>query len=207
MCYAMLCSNRSVCAALCIIISLCLCACTGDSWFASVRTAELLRQNGLFFIGDVKTGHARYPEKEIKASTPQDPGAWATFVSKIKARGDELVPIFAVSHRRGESVHTFISTCSTTLKGNSVVAYFEDDEERCNAEISDFELTRKAARVHNDFTKAQPVADRHNRYRQVSASFFLLAAFPATLVAPFLTCVCCVCADRRSTSSPWRSAS
>ena len=27
----------------------------GDSWFASVRTIELLAEHGLYFIGDVKT--------------------------------------------------------------------------------------------------------------------------------------------------------
>ena len=53
------------------------------------------------------------------------------------------------------------------LTGASVSAYFEDDEERCNAELAEFELTRKAPRVCNDFTLAQPVSDRHNRYRQV----------------------------------------
>ena len=33
-------------------------------------------------------------------------------------------------------------------------------------EIQDHEITRKAARVHNDFTIGQPTIDRHNRYRQ-----------------------------------------
>ena len=33
-------------------------------------------------------------------------------------------------------------------------------------EISEHEIARKAAKVHNDFTLAQPTIDRHNRYRQ-----------------------------------------
>lgn len=83
------------------------------------------------------------------------------------ASSTSQVPIFAVSHRRGETVHKFIATCGTTLKGSSTKAYFEDDEERANCNICEFETARKAPRVLNDYTLAQPCIDRHNRYRQV----------------------------------------
>lgn len=128
-----------------------------------------MRRNGMHFIGDVKTGSAHYPTKEIQAATAAASGSWATFTSELKLGGDKLMPIFAISHRRGEAVHTFVSTCGTSLKGNAVMAYFEDDEERCNAQVNDFEISRSAARVHNDYTLAQPCSDRHNRYRQVCA--------------------------------------
>lgn len=35
-----------------------------DSWFASVKTAELVLKNGHEFIGPVKTSHAGFPKKE-----------------------------------------------------------------------------------------------------------------------------------------------
>lgn len=140
---------------------------SGDSWFASVRTAELMMQHGLHFVGDVKTGTRRFPMDALKESTPQENGAWSTCTSSLQLGDDRIIPIYAVSHRRGESIHGFISTCGTTLSGDSVHAYFEDDEERCNAECADYALTRKAPRICNDFTLAQPVSDRHNRYRQV----------------------------------------
>ena len=78
----------------------------------------------------------------------------------------EEKPIYACTHRRGESIHGFIGTCGTTLPGEALMAYFEDDEERAMGEVMEHEITRKAASIHNDFTLAQPTIDRHNRYRQ-----------------------------------------
>lgn len=65
-------------------------------------------------------------------------------------------------------MHKFIATCGTTIAGGASKAYFEDDEERANANLDDFEITRKSPRVLNDYTLAQPCLDRHNRYRQVT---------------------------------------
>ena len=93
-------------------------------------------------------------------------GVWATFTTDLKLDGDKIIPIYCVTHRRGESVHAFVSSCGTTLPGNAVMAYFEDDEERVQAETVDFELSRKCPRILNDFTLAQPAIDSHNRYRQ-----------------------------------------
>ena len=139
----------------------------GDSWFASVRTAEMLEKNGLYFIGDVKTGTKRFVPKDIyNAGTADENGAWSTWVSSLELGGDETIPIFCVTHRRGESIHAFVATCGTTLPGTACMAYFEDDEERVNAEVTDYEITRKCPRVLNDFTLAQPAIDCHNRYRQ-----------------------------------------
>lgn len=126
--------------------------------------------NGLHFIGDVKTGTSRYPSEQIKRATPKESGAWATMTSELHLSNGKQVPIYALSHRRGPSIHTFICTCGTSLNGNSVKAYFADDEERCNAEVTEYEITRKAAQVLNDFTLAQPISDRHNRYRQVTCA-------------------------------------
>ena len=138
----------------------------GDSWFASVCTAERMMENGLHFIGDVKTGTKRFPLQPLKDNTPQTNGAWATLTSDLKLGGDKTIPIFAVSHRRGESIHGFIATCGTTLPGNAHMAYFEDDEERAMGDITEHEISRDCPKVLNDFTLAQPTIDRHNRYRQ-----------------------------------------
>lgn len=139
----------------------------GDSWFASVNTAQLLEENGLYFVGDVKTGTSRFvPNADYSEATPAENGAWATFTTDLKLRTDKIIPIYCVTHRRGESIHAFVSSCGTTLPGNAVMAYFEDDEERVQTEVSDFELSRKCPRILNDFTLAQPSIDSHNRYRQ-----------------------------------------
>ena len=137
----------------------------GDSWFASVRTCEQMLLNGLHFIGDVKTASSRYPTDDIFADTAAENGSWATMTSTLEIHGDEK-PIFACTHRRGESIHGFVGTCGTSLPGKALNVYFEDDEERAMGDIAEHEITRKAASIHNDFTLAQPAIDRHNRYRQ-----------------------------------------
>ena len=38
----------------------------GDSWFAGVKTAVELRKKGLFFIGNVKTNHKKFPKEHLK---------------------------------------------------------------------------------------------------------------------------------------------
>lgn len=143
----------------------------GDSWFAGVKTAEAMRSNGLHFLGDVKTNTKRFCTRALEAATGSASGDWAVYTSMLKIHGDQIIPIYAVSHRRGGAVHKFIATCSTTLPGKPLKATFDDEEDRAeHADTSDYELERKCPRVLNDCTAAQPVIDRHNRYRQVNAA-------------------------------------
>ena len=39
---------------------------TGDSWFASVKTAVQLHKHGLYFLGPVKTARRKYPIEALK---------------------------------------------------------------------------------------------------------------------------------------------
>ena len=135
-----------------------------DSWFAGVKTTWAMLDNGLHFIGDVKTNSSLFCKEALVDATAEASGAWATYSSMLKISNGKELPIYSVSHRRGASTHTFIATCGTTLRGSSTKAYFEDDEERASGQ--EFELYRQAPRVLNDFTLAQPCLDRHNRYRQ-----------------------------------------
>ena len=135
-----------------------------DSWFAGVKTAWAMLDNGLHFIGDVKTNSSLFCKDALVAATAQETGAWATYSTMLTTSNGKEVPIYSVSHRRGEATHTFIASCGTTLRGSSTKAYFADDEERASGQ--EFELYRQAPRVLNDFTIAQPCLDRHNRYRQ-----------------------------------------
>ena len=135
----------------------------GDSWFASVKTAVALLRNGLHFVGDVKTNHALFPKAELEQHTSEERGAWAVYSSKVDIDGESR-PIFGVSHRRGPSVHEFISTFGTTLPGKAHIGTIEDDEDE-HQNVT-YELERKCPRILNDASSAQPTIDRHNRYRQ-----------------------------------------
>lgn len=139
----------------------------GDSWFAGVKTAEAMLSHGLHFIGDVKTNTKRFCSEALEHATGPNSGDWAVYTSMLNIH-DEIIPIYSVSHRRGDVVHKFIATCGTTLPGATLKATFEDEEERAHGAVScEYELARKCPRVLNDATAAQPVIDRHNRYRQV----------------------------------------
>ena len=48
----------------------------GDSWFAGVKTAEAMLENGLRFIGDVKTNTRRFPVAELEEATTAERGVW-----------------------------------------------------------------------------------------------------------------------------------
>ena len=139
----------------------------GDSWFSSVRTAEALAVHGLFYIGDIKTNTKRSCNEVLVDDTTEERGAWAVRTSVLKLGGDKTMPIFQVSHRRGDHVHKFVGTCGTTLPGTKETVYFEDDEHRANENLpTGYEQDRKCCKVLNDFSLAQPCIDRSNRYRQ-----------------------------------------
>mmetsp|Transcript_39548 Transcript_39548/g.90820 ORF Transcript_39548/g.90820 Transcript_39548/m.90820 type:complete len:126 (+) Transcript_39548:225-602(+) len=125
----------------------------------------MLLEHGLYFIGDVKTNSKRFPRDALSDATQHENGSWAVMTTTVRVSSG-CKQLYAVSHRRSESIHGFIASCGTTLAGNAHMAYFEDDEERAMGEIADFELARKCPSVLNDFTLAQPTIDRHNRYRQ-----------------------------------------
>lgn len=134
----------------------------GDSWFAGVKTAVQMLERGLHFMGDVKTNTKGYPVEALEEATGEERGAWAVFETTVTLGNGDERKLFAISHRRGSEVHKFISTCGTTLPGNAHVGTFDDEEEEGVPHV----LERKCPKVLNDCTLAQPVIDRHNRYRQ-----------------------------------------
>lgn len=98
-----------------------------------------------------------YPIKYIQENCGHSPGDWIT----LKTLNEDGREIYAVGHRRGPAVHTFIAAHGTTLPGQPQ-AHKED--------VSEFGvgvmLPRKCPRVLNEYTEAQPAIDVHNRYRQ-----------------------------------------
>ena len=137
----------------------------GDSWFASVKTAEALLNNGLHFVGDVKTATRRFPAAELESATSTERGAWAVYTTDLTLANGKAAPIFGVTHRRGEKVHKFVSTCGTTLPGKAHLGAVLDDEDQSEV-IQAHEIERKCPQALNTATQAQPAIDRFNRYRQ-----------------------------------------
>lgn len=78
--------------------------------------------------------------------------------SRIGITGDW--PVYAVAHRRGGAVHTFLSTHGTTRRGKD-----QRHKDDANGE-GHAGPPRKCPKVLNDWTKCQPHTDKHNRWRQ-----------------------------------------
>lgn len=127
-----------------------------DSWFMGLRCVEALADHGIYGFGDVKTNTSGYPTQYLQEHCGHDPGAWITLRTKDYKGRD----IIAIGHRRGPSVHTFISAHGTTIAGKPQAHCDEVDESGKAA------VPRKCPKVLNDYTLCQPHIDVHNRYRQ-----------------------------------------
>ncbi len=86
----------------------------GDSWFASVRTAEYMSTRGFHFIGQVKNAHKRYPKEWLNnAMAEMAAGTWLV----LRATTSKGVNLIAMGYKYCKSkILHFIMTegCSST---------------------------------------------------------------------------------------------
>ena len=162
-------------------------ACYGDSWFSGVNNAEaIFVESGkvIYPFGDVKTNTSRGAWEELKAECGPNSGDWATFTTEVHLEDDTILDMMAVAHRRGPTVHTYLSTHGLTTRGNP--QRHKDDD--LDADTG-FVITRKCPAVLNDATLAQPKIDRGNRRRQHDLAIekrFRTEAFPFRLFTTVL---------------------
>lgn len=83
----------------------------GDSYFASVMAAVALRQYGLFFIGNVKIAHRKFPKQHLLSVPMGDRGSHTALTTTI-----DNVALRAVAWKDRKRF-LFVSTCETTLPG------------------------------------------------------------------------------------------
>ena len=88
----------------------------GDSWFTGVREVEVGLSFGLYFYGDMKTNTVRYPTTELINRVGPSSGDWEVMTSTV-AGGHK---IYAIGHRRGGTVHTYLSSHGLSIAGNHV---------------------------------------------------------------------------------------
>jgi len=94
----------------------------GDSAFASVKTATECLDNGLHFMGIVKTAHKQYPQQYLKGKAENygrdkehERGGWLVLESKHTVAGAEK-PVYAHAWYDRKS-KLIVSTCGTTTPG------------------------------------------------------------------------------------------
>ena len=151
----------------------------GDSWFMSVTDVEVLLDHGLYGYGDVKTKTSRYPTKELQELVGPNAGDWAVMTTTV-AGGKK---IYAIGHRRGGTVHTYISSHGLSVLGKPQ-AHKEDV-----AALGVRAQPRPCPKVLNDWTAQQPQIDKRNRERQRMLAMekrFLTFSFPFRLFTTVL---------------------
>ena len=151
----------------------------GDSWFMSVTDVEVLAEKGLYGYGDVKTKTARYPTKELTELVGPNPGDWAVMTTKV-AGGHK---VYAIGHRRGGSVHTYISSHGVSVIGKPQAHKEDIDALGVRAQ------PRPCPKILNDWTAQQPQIDKRNRERQKMLAMekrFVTTNFPYRLFTTIL---------------------
>ena len=121
-----------------------------------VSSVETLLEFGLYGYGDVKTLTSRYPTKELIDLVGPNSGDWGVMTTKVT--GGHVV--YALGHRRGGTVHTYISSHGTTLAGTPQA--HKDDVEALGMRA----VARPCPKILNDWTAQQPQIDKRNRERQ-----------------------------------------
>ena len=128
----------------------------GDSWFTGLTELENGLSKGMWGYGDVKTHTSRTPIKELIEAVGPNSGDWAVFTTVVA--GGHIV--FAIGHRRGGTVHTYLSTHGQTLNGRP--QSHKDDIES----LGYMAKPRPCPMILNDWTAMQPIIDKQNRWRQ-----------------------------------------
>lgn len=150
----------------------------GDSRFMSVDAIEDLHMKGLYGIGDVKTRTSRYPVKKIVELCGPQPGDWSVMSTSL----DDGFKVYAIGHRRGGEVHTFVASCGLTVAGKPQ-QYSED------VAVYGTKEPRKCPKVLNTWSQQQPKIDKNNRFRQDILAIeerFVTKSFPFRMLTTII---------------------
>lgn len=137
----------------------------------------------------MKTNTSRFCKEELAIAVGPESGEWATVTTDVLLEDSDTLKMFAVGHRRGPAVHTFISTCGETTLGKPQ-AHKDDDLDVDTMYV----VARKCPKILNDATTAQPKIDRANKKRQFELAFerrFRTQSFPFRLFSSILGITIC----------------
>lgn len=126
----------------------------GDSWFSSVKTSIELKKRGMFYIGCVKTATSKFPIKELIRRCPEERGGQIFATANI-----DNIQINAAGWR-DKKVHTYVSTCSTSLNGSPCKKRRVDEMNKV------FYKEVKRPKIAEEYHDGSPAVDIHNHLRQ-----------------------------------------
>ena len=143
-------SNRIVCA---------------DSYFASVAAAKELYQNGLRFIGVVKTATKCYPKAYLSNVRLHRRGDYHALASDPV--DEQMDPAMAAFVWMDRDRRHFIATAGSLAEGTPYSrCRWRQESEEANAPPARVTLTIKQPQIAEIYYSTCGAIDRHNRYRQ-----------------------------------------
>ena len=82
----------------------------GDARFTSVKAAyHQMAELDVDSLGDLKTGSALFPRKELSRLVAKEHGSIAGMTASMKLPSGATFPLYAIGQRRGPAVHTFLT--------------------------------------------------------------------------------------------------
>lgn len=143
----------------------------GDSAFASVKTAIVMREVGLHFIGVVKTAHKLFPSKFMKAFFDSKTNLRGSHVTlKTTVSSEILTPteIFAVGWK-DKQMKSLVCTRGLTLPGMPWMRYnYESNVNNGRKTIIKKECQVPRPQVVQVYFNGFSAIDIHDHYRQGS---------------------------------------
>lgn len=131
----------------------------GDSYFASVNTAQALYDVGLRFIGVVKTAHKKFPAKYLGAKPVNGRGNWISMHHKDVSRNCDIAAVLWVDRER----RYFVATAGNCLPGSKI---YRERWRRVNDSTVKIITETDIPQIAETYYEAASQIDRHNRCRQ-----------------------------------------
>ena len=133
-----------------------------DSGFACVVCALCLRDKGMHMIGNVKTGHKKFPKEWLLSQVPAR-GDRATCTAIAVSPGGLRVHLLAAADRDKQPM-ALLGTVGTSLEGQTLFRVFTTI--RADGTYNSREATLAQMHIHELYRKYFNALDKHNAYRQ-----------------------------------------
>lgn len=133
----------------------------GDSYFASVQTAEAMTKYGMGFIGVVKNAVTEFPMQFLASKELTTRGDYISMVSTNEYSGKSLMAVLWMDRER----RYFVSSCHTTNEGTPIC---RERWRTVNGQNTKVQFEISVPDVVEKYYETCSQIDRHNRCRQDS---------------------------------------
>jgi hypothetical protein len=137
----------------------------GDSWFASVKAATLVKQAGHEFVGPVKTSHKNFPKVQLEELMKDWPGGMSFVLEGVtpSAPGEVGLQLLAIGYKyNSRKVLSFICTKDAGPTSNGIAYQAKWTDEYGNVRARPVERPEVISR----YFQYSDVVDSHNHARQ-----------------------------------------